>query len=268
MVRRRFVETRSGVVHVAEAGDGPPVLLLHQTPRSWDEFRDVLPLVGRGYRAIAMDTRGFGDSDPLPAEKVSIEGWAEAVSDLADALGLDRMAVVGHHTGAAIAVELAARAPDRVRRLVLSASPFVDAERRRKYAALSRVVDEVEPRADGGHLLDLWEGRRSLYPDGAIDLLERFVRDALKAGPMAAEGHRVVNRYRMEGRFGKVACPTLVLAPTEDPHAFPNARRVAAAIAGARVLDIPGGMVPLPDQMPEVFAAAVVGFLDETGPWA
>lgn len=267
MVRRHFVETRSGVVHVAEAGFGAPVLLLHQTPRSWDEFRDVLPIVGRGFRAIAMDTRGFGDSDPLPAEKVSIEGWADAALDLADALGLERVAVVGHHTGAAIAVELAARAPERVRRLVLSASPLVDAERRLKYAKLPRVVDEVVRRADGTHLLDLWEGRRTLYPEGAIDLLERFVRDALKAGPMAAEGHRVVNRYRMEERIGKVACPTLVLAPTDDPHAFPNAGRVAAAIAGARLLSVPGGMVPLPDQMPEAFAAAVVAFLDETGPW-
>ena len=84
---------------------------------------------------------------------------------------------------------------------------------------------------------------------------------------MAAEGHRVVNRYRMEERLGLVACPTLVLAPTDDPHAFPNARRVAAAIPGAQVLDIAGGMVPLPDQMPEAFAAAVLGFLAETGPW-
>ena len=88
-IRRRFVATPSGQVHIAEAGSGAPVLLLHQTPRSWKEFREVLPTLGRGRRAIAMDTRGFGDSDPLPPEAVSIEGWARAVLDVAVAPNAD-----------------------------------------------------------------------------------------------------------------------------------------------------------------------------------
>src|SRR4030095_11391191 len=62
-VERRFVTTPLGRIHVAMAVPGFPVLLLHQTPRSWDEYRDVLPLLGRDFRAIAMDTLGFGDSD-------------------------------------------------------------------------------------------------------------------------------------------------------------------------------------------------------------
>ena len=70
-VERRFVTTPLGRIHVAMAGTGFPVLLLHQTPRSWDEYRDVLPLLGRDFRAIAMDTLGFGDSD-RPAGDPSI----------------------------------------------------------------------------------------------------------------------------------------------------------------------------------------------------
>ena len=62
---RKFVETRSGPLHIAVAGEGFPVLLLHQMPRSWDEFRDVLPALGQNYRAIAMDTVGFGDSESV-----------------------------------------------------------------------------------------------------------------------------------------------------------------------------------------------------------
>jgi pimeloyl-ACP methyl ester carboxylesterase len=49
-----------------EHGTGEPVLLLHQTPRSWDEYRDVLPLLGANHRAIAMDTLGFGASARRP----------------------------------------------------------------------------------------------------------------------------------------------------------------------------------------------------------
>jgi pimeloyl-ACP methyl ester carboxylesterase len=79
---------------------------------------------------------------------------------------------------------------------------------------------------------------------------------------MAAVGHRVVNRYVMETRLPLVCCPTLVISPTADPHAHPNAGKVVAAIAGAKLVEVDGGMVPFPDQMPEAFAAATLSFLD------
>lgn len=261
-IERSFVPTRSGRIHVAAAGRGFPILLLHQTPRSWDEFRDVLPLLGRHYRAIAMDTVGFGDSDPLPFAANSIEAWAKAAHDLLDKLGLMRCAVVGHHTGAAIAVEMAVQQPARVAALVLSASPYIDAARRAAHAG-KRVIDEIDQRSDGQHLLELWTRRRPFYPPGDIDLLERFVADALRAGPLAAEGHHVVYRYQMEERLPLVRCPTLVIAPTADPHVYPVAGKVAAAITGSHLIEIENGMVPLPDQMPDTFAAVVEEFLSK-----
>src|SRR5216684_492097 len=100
MIERSFVPISSGRVHIAACGAGRPVLLLHQTPRSWDEFREVLPLLGGKYRAIAMDTVGFGDSAALPAGRDSIEAWAEAANEALAALGHERAAVLGHHTGA------------------------------------------------------------------------------------------------------------------------------------------------------------------------
>lgn len=258
-VERRFVTTRLGRIHVAMAGSGFPVLLLHQTPRSWDEYRDVLPLLGRDFRAIAMDTLGFGDSD-APAGEPSIELWAEGAFALLDALEAPRAALVGHHTGAAIAVEMAASMPARVSALVLSACPFVDAERRARHHG-ARVIDDVKARTDGAHLTELWERRQPFYPADDIDLLHRFMIDALRAGEMAAEGHRVVNRYRMEDRLGHITCPTLVIAPTGDPHVHPVAPKVAGAIKGSTLRELSGGMVPLPDQMPEAFAGMVRDFL-------
>jgi pimeloyl-ACP methyl ester carboxylesterase len=258
-VERRFVTTPLGRIHVAVAGTGFPVLLLHQTPRSWDEYRDVLPLLGRDFRAIAMDTLGFGDSDS-PAGDPSIELWAEGAFALLDALEEPRAAIVGHHTGAAIAVEMAASAPARVSALVLSACPFVDAARRAKHHG-TRVIDDVEARTDGAHLAELWARRQPFYPADDIDLLQRFMIDALRSGEMAAEGHRVVNRYRMEDRLGHIRCPTLVIAPTGDPHVHPVAPKVAGAIEGSILRELSGGMVPLPDQMPEAFAGLVRDFI-------
>jgi pimeloyl-ACP methyl ester carboxylesterase len=262
-IERSFVSLNCGRVHIATCGRGRPILLLHQTPRSWDEYRDVLPLLASNYRAIAMDTVGFGDSEPLPDGGDTIEAWAGAAHELLEALGCASAVVVGHHTGAAIAVEMAAAHPERVEALVLSASPYVDAARRA--AGSKHTIDQAATQVDGGHLAELWAKRQEFYPGGRPDLLERFMVDALKAGPRAAEGHRVVARYVMEPRLALVRCPTLVIAPTADPHAYPHASKVAAAIQGSRLVEIEGGMVPLPDQMPQAFAAAVHDFLAGIG---
>src|SRR5262245_52066139 len=106
VIERSFVALPSGRAHVVACGAGRPILLLHQTPRSWDEYREVLPLLASKYRAIAMDTVGFGDSEPLPAGTDSIENWATAAHHVLQALGHSRAIVVGHHTGAAIAIEM------------------------------------------------------------------------------------------------------------------------------------------------------------------
>ena len=96
--------------------------------------------------------------------------------------------------------------------------------------------------------------------------MERFIVDALKAGPRAAEGHRVVDRYEIDKRLPLVRCPTLVITSTADPHAHPHAPR-ATAIAGSTLVNIENGMVPLPDQMPKEFAEVVHHFLSSQPVW-
>jgi pimeloyl-ACP methyl ester carboxylesterase len=260
-VERGFVEVADGVLHYAACGSGEPVLLLHQTPRSWDEYRDVLPLLGRGRRAIAMDTLGFGDSRPVREGANTIERWARAAVGLLDALALGRVDVVGHHTGASVAVELAAACPERVRALVLSSLGLVPPEERRSHAVARAPVDEVDRADDGSHVLELWRLRAPFYPAGRPDLLERFVVDALRAGPLAAEGHRVVARYAVEERLPHLRCPVLLVGATADPHAYPTLSALREGLPQAAVVEIAGGTVPLPDSRPEEFAAAVESFL-------
>jgi len=57
-VHRRYLDTPDGQIHYVTAGSGRPVLLLHQTPRSWDEYRDVIPILARERRVVALDTIG------------------------------------------------------------------------------------------------------------------------------------------------------------------------------------------------------------------
>jgi pimeloyl-ACP methyl ester carboxylesterase len=264
-VEHRFERVPDGVLHCVSAGAGDPVLLLHQTPRSWDEYRDVLPLLGRRRRAIAMDTIGFGDSTPLPAREDTVERWAAAAVSLLDALGVERASVVGHHTGGYIATEIAAAHPERVSAAVLSSIALHTREERLQHATGRAVVDDVDPSLDGSHLVELWRGRAAFYPPD-IRLLERFMVDCLKAGPRAAEGHRVVARYALEERLPLLACPVLFIGATDDPHAYPALPALRAALPHAEVSVIEGGMVPLPDQLPQEFATVVETFLDRVVP--
>jgi pimeloyl-ACP methyl ester carboxylesterase len=257
MTRFTYVDTPFGQMHVAEAGTGPAVVLLHQTPRSWDEYREVIDLLSPHLRAVAIDTIGMGASAPL-AGPPSIERYAEAVAATCDALDITTAVVVGHHTGGVIAIELAAQRPTLVERLVLSSTPWVD-EAARARRRTRPPIDHVEVRDDGSHLAELWQRRHGFYPPDRPDLLRRFVADALRVADPEA-GHRAVGEYRMEDRIGLVRCPTLVLAHTDDPYAFPEHRALADRIPGARITTIDGGMVPL-EWRADAVADAIRGFV-------
>ncbi len=260
-IRRGFADTPEGQIHYAAAGRGKAVLLLHQTPRSWDEYRDVLPVIGEKYRAIAMDTVGMGDSYELEKE-ASIEAYAQGVISFLDAMSIDRASIVGHHTGGVIALEVAASYPDRVDKLVLSSAPYVDAKDR-EMRKTRPPIDEVELKEDGSHLAELWQRRMAFYPKNRPDLLTRFVRDALKVWDRMEEGHQAVNAYKMEDKTPLIKAPTLVIAGTEDPFSFPQIKPLSDSIEGSRTDSIRGGMVPMVDQMPEEFARVVIDFLDQ-----
>lgn len=260
VIRRAFTDLSVGQVHHAACGDPAAlaVLLLHQSPRSWREYAAVLPLLGRHWHAIAMDTAGFGDSAAGEAP-AAIEHYAHVALELIDALSLPRVHVVGHHTGGVVAVELAALASSRVASLVLSSTPFTDPAFRRARAERPP-IDEVAPSTDGSHLMALWQRRQGFYPPDRPELLEAFVRDALAVADPEA-GHRAVAAYRMEERIGLITQPVCILRATADPFAAPHAQELMHHLPQATLLEIEGGMVPLPDQMPAAFAAAVHGFL-------
>ncbi|MDQ3878456.1 MAG: alpha/beta hydrolase [Actinomycetota bacterium] len=112
--------TANGInLNVVVEGEGDPVLLLHGFPDSSRLWRSQIPaLVENGYRAIAPDLRGFGDSDVLPnVDDYSIVNVLGDLNALADELEVERMHVVGHDWGAATAWGFASIFPDRTRTL-------------------------------------------------------------------------------------------------------------------------------------------------------
>ncbi len=105
---------------VQDEGEGPAVLLLHGFPDSHALWRNQVPvLLDAGYRVIAPDLRGFGESSkPVGVDEYGILSIAGDVAGILDSLGVDRAHVVGHDWGAALAWAIAAFIPDRVDHLV------------------------------------------------------------------------------------------------------------------------------------------------------
>ena len=125
-VEHRDVMAGDVRLHVAEIGEGPPLLLLHGWPQHWWMWREVLPTLSRTYRCIAPDLRGLGWSD-APPSGYSKQQFADDALALLDALGIDKVRVIGHDWGAVAAQLMAVTAPERVSRaLILSVPSLFD----------------------------------------------------------------------------------------------------------------------------------------------
>lgn len=116
---RRELATPQGVLRYHEAGDGPPVVLLHGSGpgvTGWRNFRDNLAAFAEHHRAFILEFPGFGVSDDSGEHPMM--GAPGSVVRFADALGLDRVHLVGNSMGGMVATRVALSAPDRVDRLV------------------------------------------------------------------------------------------------------------------------------------------------------
>ena len=97
-VEHRFVDAGGVRLHVAEAGDGEPVVLLHGWPEHWWTWRHLIPGLAERYRVICPDLRGFGWSD-APRRGYEKEQFAADVAELLDSLDLHDVRLVGHDWG-------------------------------------------------------------------------------------------------------------------------------------------------------------------------
>jgi len=114
-------------LHVAELGDGPPVVLCHGFPELWYSWRHQLPALAQaGYHAIAPDMRGYGQSSiPAALDAYDVPTIGRDMLGLLDALGEERAVFVGHDWGAAVVWHLALAHPARVAAVVGMSVPFV-----------------------------------------------------------------------------------------------------------------------------------------------
>jgi pimeloyl-ACP methyl ester carboxylesterase len=241
-------------VHYRRAGQGPCVMLFHQSPMS---SRDVLPMVGRladRFTCIAPDTPGYGLSDPFGPPEVTMDDVADAMVEFADALGIGRFAAYGFHTGAMIAVAVGQRHPERV--TGVAANGYLLPTEALRDELLAHYLPPFEPRWDGSHLAWLWARLREqtiFFPWYRKDLASRMdfdvpspealqnaVLEFLRAGDHYRVAYRAAFAFRGEAALQDTRTPTLVTATAFDPlrEDLARIRRPAPAVEV-----VPGGSV-------------------------
>jgi pimeloyl-ACP methyl ester carboxylesterase len=275
-------------LHVAEAGEGPLVLLLHGFPEFWWAWRAQLPaLAAAGFRAVAPDLRGYGGSDK-PPRGYDLPTAAADVAALVRTLGERDAVVVGHDWGGLVAWTMAALHPRSVRRLaVLSmAHPrqlraaLRDGAQRRALRhilgfQLPRLPERRLTRADDDPVAELmrrWAGPDWTATAGFAEAVSRY-RSAARI-PQAAYGSMEYFRWagrsqlRPDGlRYARrmaapVTAPTLQLHGVLDPCVLPSSARgsgryVAGAYEWRELRDV--GHFPH-EEVPEEVNAALVGW--------
>jgi pimeloyl-ACP methyl ester carboxylesterase len=241
--RERLVRVEPGVgLEVLREGQGDPVVLLPGFGSDVSSFALQVPALARGNAVIGVNPRGVAGSD-APAD--GVYPVARAADDVAAVLAdVPRAHVIGASLGAATALELALRHPDRVRSLTLI-TPFLEATPRLVAfaAAWTRLAEEASPEAIAAFLAPWLFGNALLADDAARARTLRGLAQSVRRIPAAtlartAAGMQAWSGTR-NGDLEKIEVPTLVLAAGDD-LLTPDAEGVAARVRGARCVSIPG----------------------------
>jgi haloalkane dehalogenase len=254
-------------VHYRRCGSGPPLLMVHQSPRSGAEYEPLMRDWAAHFTCIAPDTPGFGQSDPLPGDP-AIDDFANALIALMDALGLGPSPAYGFHSGGIILVTALKRAPERFTSLAAGGYAIWTAEETRIFG--EQYLPAFRPSAYGEHLTWLWnrmleqswffpwfENRdtaRLSVAHADLPRVQQAVMEMLDAGDAYRAGYGAVLRAQRDiPPPGAATPPVLISAYAGDP--------LQAHID--RLGEMPGNWQALKVASPADHYAASLAFLRE-----
>jgi pimeloyl-ACP methyl ester carboxylesterase len=238
-------------------GNGKTLLCIHGLTancRCWDAVAEAMD--GR-HRVLALDLRGRGHSQ-RPQTGYSIERHCSDLCCLMNDLGLDRVVAVGHSLGASIALEFAARHPERVERTILvdGAGKLSGAQMKKVFAGIKPALDRlgrvfptfeayIEPLKQAP-FLQPWSQRMEAYFRHEVERVDGGVRSRVPPDAIAEE-IRNLQSFDVAARYSALRCPVLILRATEGMLAAhdillpePAVARMLRKIPDAACVDVPG----------------------------
>lgn len=269
--RERRLSVNGMAYHVEEAGDGPPLLLLHGFTGSAATWRPFLPAFARRWRTIAVDLPGHGKTDaPATPGRYRAEAVAEDLCGLMDRLGIARAAVLGYSMGGRLALSLAMLAPRRVRALLLeSASPGLETAAERKARARQDEALAARIERDGIEaFVAHWE---NLPLFASVRRLPEDVQERLRQGRLANRPEGLAASLRGMGtgvqpawwdRLPDLNVPVQLIVGELDGKFRAIAERMLALLPDGRLAVVPGAGHVTHVEKPDLFATIVMDFME------
>lgn len=247
-----------------DCGQGPALLLIHGFPLNRQMWQpQLLPLARAGYRVVAPDLRGFGESD-APEGSYSIEVFADDLIALLDALQIEQAVVGGMSMGGYILMNMLERYPERVRAacFITTKSTDDDEAARARRSEMAAQAERWGSNPITKIFAELLFGEETA--EEKPELIARVTSWMRGTAPEGLSGGLLAMRDRKDYTplLPGFRQPSLVIAGAEDRAAAPNALELlTGGLPGCRTLVVPkaGHMVNL--EQPEVFNAAVIEFL-------
>lgn len=268
----RYLQLRDAPVYVAEAGEGPAIVLIHGFGGSLFSWRGVLAPLAASHRAVALDLPGFGWSGRSASIPLGHRDQARRVTELMDRIEIGSATLVGHSMGAAIAQYVALDAPGRVNGLVLVAPIDASAPLRRGHQRAQRrlfmaaigAATVVRPVAFAAVRRAL---RSMVFDPATVDgeMVAGYAEPLMRPGTPACVT-RMAADVSMEAAadISGIAAPALVVSGERD-RVIPMERTagLATKIPGAQHVVLAGtGHLP-PDEAPGRLASLIGQFVAE-----
>jgi pimeloyl-ACP methyl ester carboxylesterase len=261
------VQSDGVALNVEQRGrlDGPPVLLLHAFPLSHRMFDPQFEALSDGYRVVAPDHRGFGDSEPGDGQ-TTMETLVDDVFAVLDDIGIDRVSACGVSMGGYVLLRALERAPERFRSLVLAdtrSTPDDDAGRLGRATTLRAVkTGGVAEFAEQFSAKLLGPTTLSQQPE-----LREHVAKLIRANtPLGICGALLALGLRTDttAALRRLSVPALMVVGDEDALTPPaQSRAMVEAAPGSRMVEIPGAGHLSNLEDPEAFNRALLAFLAE-----
>lgn len=247
-----------------DQGKGPAVLLIHGFPLNRQMWKpQLLPIAEAGFRVIAPDLRGFGESD-APAGSYSMDVFADDIIALLDRLDIEQAVVGGMSMGGYILLNLLERYPDRVRAacFIATKSSADDEAGRERRTAMAAQAERLGANPIIKIFAELLFATETMHsrPE-LIALVTSWMRDT---DPNGLAGGLLAMRDRKDYTplLASFTQPSLVIAGSEDRAASPEAAKMLVdGLSGcqSRVIQRAGHMVNI--EQPEIFNETLIGFL-------
>lgn len=246
-------------------GTGPAVLLIHGFPLNRQMWQpQLLPLAETGYRVIAPDLRGFGDSE-APDSGYSMDGFADDIVALLDALKIERAVVGGMSMGGYILMNLLERYPDRVRAacFIATKSAADDETGRERRSAVAAEAERLGANPIIKIFAELLFAHETMQTKPElIAKVTSWMRDT---NPKGLAGGLLAMRDRKDYTplLGNFKQPSLVIAGAEDRAASPDsAATLIKGLTGckSRIIEKAGHMVNM--EQSQAFNDTLLGFLN------